>query len=165
MKNYSGPIKVFNTIWSERPNHALVANRVYQKCIDLTGHTDYEIVRTTINESYNEYNLFVTPMDYLKRGKVDYVYTGLTANPTVELKYNEQKVTKRENRREKLIDDNNFYLPFANENKKTIALLYKENNLLESLFPLTFSCVRSKTLEHCNQCWWCEERKWGFNRL
>ena len=165
MRDYPGHITVFNTSWHERPNHVEASKRVYEKCKELTGHTNSTMIDTAIGENHNEHNLFITPMQYQREGKIDYVYTGLTANPPVELKYSEHKIQKREQRREKNIDDNNFYLPFVNENKKTIAKLYEEFNLMESLFPLTFSCVVSKTLDHCNECWWCEERKWGFGKL
>lgn len=58
------------------------------------------------------------------------------------------------------------YKPFFNINKKDIAELYKENNLLESLFPLTRSCEDRNFLQgHCGKCWWCEERRWAFERL
>jgi len=61
--------------------------------------------------------------------------------------------------------NDNFYMPFINEDKKNTAKLYEEFNLMETLFPLTLSCTDSKTLDHCDACWWCEERKWGFGKL
>lgn len=58
------------------------------------------------------------------------------------------------------------YKPFFNINKKDIAAIYKENNLLESLFPLTRSCEDRNFLQgHCGKCWWCEERLWAFGQL
>ena len=165
MRNYSGHITVFNTYWHEYINQSEAAKRVYEKCKELTGHRNSTMVNTPINEHHNEHNLFVTPMQYQSEGKIDYVYTGLTANPPVELKYSENKIQKREIRQNKTIDDNNFYMPFINEDKKNIAKLYEEFNLMETLFPLTLSCTDSKTLDHCDACWWCEERKWGFGKL
>lgn len=58
--------------------------------------------------------------------------------------------------------------PFINLNKRDIANLYNDNNLLESLFPYTRSCeTANKHLwnTHCGECWSCEERMWGFGRL
>lgn len=165
MRKYAGHITVFNTSSPEHPNQLEAAKRVYEKCKELTGHTNSTMVDTSIEEKRNEHNLFVTPMQYQSEGKIDYVYTGLTANPPVELKYSESKIQKRETRQNKTIDDNNFYMPFINEDKKTTAKLYEEFNLIETLFPLTFSCISSKTLDHCDSCWWCEERKWGFGKL
>jgi tRNA(Ile)-lysidine synthase TilS/MesJ len=55
--------------------------------------------------------------------------------------------------------------PFFNIDKKEIAEIYKENNLLENLFPLTRSCEDRSFLQgHCGKCWWCEERLWAFGR-
>lgn len=58
------------------------------------------------------------------------------------------------------------YKPFFNITKKNIANLYKEHDLLDSLFPLTRSCEDRNYLQgHCGKCWWCEERLWAFGRL
>lgn len=165
MRDHPGEITIFTTSCDRTPKHIEAVMRVYNKCKELTGHTNSTLINTHIIGSKNKDNLFITPMQYLKEGKLDYVYTGLTANPPIKLNHEEQKVQHREERRKKNIDDNNFYLPFVNENKQTIAILYEEFNLVESLFPLTFSCVASQTLDHCNACWWCEERKWGFGKL
>ena len=166
MKNYKENIVVFNTSNPTYPYHKIAAKNVYEKCKELTGHVNSIYVETPITENYSRFNLFVTPLEWLKRGDVDYVYSGLTANPkNVILKYDEQKITRREITKESLIDENNFYMPFTNTDKKTIADLYKENNLIESLFTLTFSCINSLDEHHCNNCWWCEERKWAFGKL
>lgn len=60
-----------------------------------------------------------------------------------------------------------FYRPFVNLNKKNIYDLYKELDALEWLFPLTISCEKNpiSNTEHCDNCWWCEERRWAFGRL
>ena len=59
-----------------------------------------------------------------------------------------------------------MYFPFANLNKKDIANLYIEHNLLEKLFPITTSCESlDNVTKHCGECWWCKERQWAFNRL
>lgn len=60
--------------------------------------------------------------------------------------------------------------PFYNLSKKDIAEIYKKENLLETLFPITRSCTNVGTynkqnLLHCGHCWWCCERKWAFGRL
>lgn len=56
-----------------------------------------------------------------------------------------------------------MYTPFHRIDKKVIAGMYEELNLLETLFPLTRSCENNNLLEgHCGECWWCEERLWAF---
>jgi hypothetical protein len=61
----------------------------------------------------------------------------------------------------------NIYTPFINIDKKDLALIYKEHNLLSTLFPITRSCVK-ETMNfdtHCGKCWWCNERSWAFGKL
>jgi len=66
------------------------------------------------------------------------------------------------------VDGNKLYQPFGNVNKKFVADIYAQNDLMETLFPLTRSCVGTAiqtenfTLE-CHDCFWCHEKKWGFN--
>jgi hypothetical protein len=59
-----------------------------------------------------------------------------------------------------------FYIPFANLHKQEIAEIYKQHNLLDTLFPLTISCEATENVSaHCGNCWWCLERKWGFGKV
>ena len=62
-------------------------------------------------------------------------------------------------------------IPFNNKDKKFIAELYKNLGVLDSLFPLTRSCENNQHYlpdpnneKHCEKCWWCLERYWGFGR-
>lgn len=60
--------------------------------------------------------------------------------------------------------------PFRLMDKKDIAAIYKEKDLVDSLYPYTRSCESLdedlwESLEHCGKCWWCEERIWAFGRL
>lgn len=60
-----------------------------------------------------------------------------------------------------------IYTPFINKDKKELAELYKQHKLLDTLFPLTRSCVAvtNNFESHCGECWWCKERKWAFGKL
>lgn len=63
--------------------------------------------------------------------------------------------------------DNWVYTPLINLDKRDIANIYKEHNLMDVLFPYTRSCV-SPTKDfskHCEKCWWCKERLWAFGTL
>ena len=58
------------------------------------------------------------------------------------------------------------YRPFFNFDKKELAQIYKEYDLLDTLFPVTRSCEGWQNITgHCGKCWWCEERMWGFGKL
>jgi len=54
------------------------------------------------------------------------------------------------------------YAPYINYDKKDIARMYRDNNLMD-LFRLTLSCSATGDLDkYCKECWWCKERYWAF---
>ena len=62
----------------------------------------------------------------------------------------------------------NVYQPYINVNKRFVAGVYKEEGLMEDLFPMTRSCVGgpNQTKDFtawCWQCFWCYEKAWAFN--
>jgi 7-cyano-7-deazaguanine synthase in queuosine biosynthesis len=62
----------------------------------------------------------------------------------------------------------NIYQAYINVDKKFVAGVYQENGLMDSLFPITRSCVGTARqtdnfTRECHQCFWCYERKWAFN--
>ena len=62
----------------------------------------------------------------------------------------------------------NTFRPLINVDKKGVAEHYSRLGVLEDLFPLTRSCEEDNVYtfeEHCGDCWFCRERKWGFGRL
>jgi len=64
----------------------------------------------------------------------------------------------------------NVYKPFLNVNKRFVAGVFKENNLMDDLYPITRSCVGGKNqtnnfTEWCWQCFWCYEKEWAFNEV
>lgn len=62
---------------------------------------------------------------------------------------------------------NNIYKPYVNVDKKFVAGVFIENNLMDTLFPLTRSCVGTvreteNFTKECGHCFWCHEKKWAF---
>tara|TARA_B100001057_G_scaffold385061_2_gene391704 strand:+ start:10567 stop:12855 length:2289 start_codon:yes stop_codon:yes gene_type:complete len=62
-----------------------------------------------------------------------------------------------------------IYQPYCNVDKKFVAGVYIENDLMDDLFPMTRSCVGTSpkltkdfTVE-CKECFWCEEKAWAFD--
>ena len=106
---------------------------------------------------------------YLKNNVVDMVI--VTDN--IELGRIEVKCNKCSHIDDKIVEQRNGYRhyinPVINVNKKWEAEAYKDKNLLDSLFPLTYSCEGSIEdtkyhTQHCKRCWWCQERFWAFGR-
>lgn len=56
--------------------------------------------------------------------------------------------------------------PFRNIDKKGVAELYEKFGITNTLFPITRSCEKHTTnfSKHCEECWFCKEREWGFGR-
>lgn len=88
---------------------------------------------------------------------------GTTANPPFQIN-SEEPARAGKNLPEIIESGKNvkMYLPWANKDKKYIANIYREENLMQSLFKLTRSCTHPK-LDECGQCFWCKERRWGFS--
>jgi|688.fasta_scaffold890139_1 7-cyano-7-deazaguanine synthase in queuosine biosynthesis len=89
-------------------------------------------------DAYSEFSSKISDTDYMER------------DPT------KQRSTTYKNGR--------LCLPFFNLNKKDIANIYEHYELTEILFPLTRSCFIEEH-QHCGRCFWCEERKWAFNKI
>lgn len=104
------------------------------------------------------------------------IVSGQSKNPSIEdmKKYpNNILLDKREHRRDKFsvqLKSTRHYQPYANVDKKFVADIFKKNNLMNSLFKLTGSCVGSFKqtkgfTEPCKTCWWCHEKNWAFGEF
>jgi 7-cyano-7-deazaguanine synthase in queuosine biosynthesis len=161
--------------------NVLAANAIVEKCIQLTNNSNLEHY-ITYCEVQNSETLFSRPEFYLKHKLVGIVYTGITQNPPIEISRNFLMKTTETIRNPDqgdqpfLADNNTLYRPWINENKKKIAELYKNDNLINILFPLTRSCeynpkhnfftnIVDPGFDHCGKCWWCQERQWAFGKL
>ena len=61
-----------------------------------------------------------------------------------------------------------IYHPYINVDKKLVADIYKTHNLMNTLFPLTRSCVGREEetdnyTKECHKCFWCYEKRWAFD--
>ena len=107
-------------------------------------------------------------------------YYGVTLNPPIDAFPNQDGVDPDRVRlpageKYPTVTDGNNWQPFANIDKKGIYELYKSLDVLDVLFQLTHSCemthgeytMQLDLSKHCgmDNCWWCQERLWGFGRL
>ena len=160
--------------------NAIIAPRVVEKCIELTGN-----INVVHHISYNENagpGILKFKAEWEEEALTRMIsigYGGVTMNPPDAIADSFAPELDRELSRSDSGDndlfysDNKFYAPWANTNKKGIAKMYREENLMDSLFPITRSCEYNPTCEyfdeikdpqlgHCGECWWCKEREWAF---
>ena len=109
-----------------------------------------------------------------RNGLFQILYSGITCNPPKDDKTipmnKERSRDEDANRPLKSENGIRYYInPFFNINKKGLAKLYEKYNVLDTLFSKTFSCegtvedTKNHT-QHCEKCWWCQERYWAFGR-
>ena len=166
MSYASCPIHIF-TCASEKKQYSNlpVIQSVIKKCIELTGnkniHHHIHYVDTQTGDNFYLYSHFKL---------IKILYTAITQNPPVEVTDTwSESSTEHEERNPNIQRDlyhrnNTIYTPFHRINKKTIAEMYRELDLLTSLYPLTRSCEHEELTEgHCGECWWCKERSWAFD--
>jgi 7-cyano-7-deazaguanine synthase in queuosine biosynthesis len=144
---------------------AKAAMNVVYECARLTGNYNFEH-HIDYSPDYIDTYVERLPFEYLDKNEFNVLYAGITNVPPVEER-NEFYGNFYEDTRY-----NFSYIPWTNYDKKKIAEIYREYELLDNLFPVTRSCewnefVSSKDpgMDHCGECWWCNERQWAFGRL
>lgn len=166
MKFANKPVKFYSAKSTLLPNRAEAALACYNKCVELTGCTTSELILTEYDVRLDSTNIFSKPIEDKANGIIDVIYTGITKAPGVVLDFSEEVLPRRVfDGLKPELDSDNFYQPFINDNKTIIKDLYVEFDLLDSLYSITFSCIKSTTLTHCEKCWWCSERFWAFGRM
>lgn len=173
MKYAPGPIHVFTcSLDSKNRSSIKSSTEVLNKCINLTGN--YNVYHHThfVREGKTLEELFANQLMFLEKKIINILYTAITSNPPydIQLKFKEQSFENAFRHPNVIRDvyqyDNKIYTPFTNINKQEIAKMYKELDILDTLFPVTRSCESFTLTEgHCGHCWWCEERHWAFEKL
>jgi len=145
-----------------------IAQKIVNKISELTGNNNL-IIKELKSDKKDLDTLMKLTNDAAAQDKVNVLYSGITKRPpiteekTFATPFNEKSIFRNVDISVPTMY-NNTYMPIANHNKQDVYNMYVEANVLDELFPLTFSCVDSID-EHCGKCWWCEERKWAFGRL
>lgn len=176
------------TVRRAKANHPKAAHRAMARIRELLGD---DILLPTVEmqpdvtaKDYEEDKYFnKTWYNIFKDGKAELVMDGTSSIPSTEDLANFKDKSGEVMDFRKFGEERNVvnhveyngvktfsYRPFINETKKYVAELYQVDNLMEELFPFTRSCetldtMMWETLEHCGECWWCEERQWAFGRL
>jgi hypothetical protein len=155
---------------NQKPYQEIFSKQVMEKITELTGVEFGEhFVENVDGERYREDQGDFQEKLY-SAYKLDAHYMGETMNPPIGAESNWKftgsgRDKSRDSRGETHVPVVT-YKPFRNLDKKGIAELYQHFGVLDTLFPLTRSC-EIHTLDfsnHCDRCWFCLERKWGFGR-
>lgn len=173
MMHAVGPIHVY-TCANKLKNRTnpVVALNILGYLIDLTKKTD--IYHHTFFVDTQTFDSLFEPMkQVVNTGFVDIMYTAGTALPPDQDLWDKTKFSsdcglyhKRNKNVLRPVYNGKFYSPWWNQDKKFVFQVYQQFNLLDTLFPLTRSCESLTQFQgHCGQCWWCQERFWGFGRL
>jgi 7-cyano-7-deazaguanine synthase in queuosine biosynthesis len=108
-----------------------------------------------------------------EKKRINFHFSGLTLNPPPELiqttKNDSYFIAPLDRIRTdtfKLVYAGTRCIPLINIDKKGVAELYNTLGLMDTLFPLTRSCEKftDNFLKHCEECWHCAERFYGFGR-
>lgn len=172
MKYHAHKIYIFTLASSLKNNvNSKHAIDVVSKCSEITGNQNFTHLVSYCHTQTTD-KLFKNATEYLENGTINWLYTGITKNPPESVTREFQDETTESHERDPSVkrlvvhEDRKIITPFTNIDKKELANLYKQHNLTDTLFPLTRSCESLEFFtEHCETCWWCEERKWGFERL
>jgi len=169
MSNHHDTIHLFTLTQSVRLRAAAkVSEQVLDRCIELTKNHNV-VHHTEFVESGSKFHIM--PDQFKKLGLITANYYADTANPPIDIVSTFTAGALMHDKRDPLIQrpiwqPNQVGVPFTNHNKQTIAAMYRELNLIDTLFPLTKSCISRQIKDgHCGHCWWCNERQWGFGRL
>ena len=146
-------------------SNTVAASHIVNKVIELTDNynIDHNIryMRDFQGESLSQYDLVDNTL----------YYYGTTSNPPHDVMsgFNDVECGMSDRTPDVIRDtwrrNNRVHMPFSNIDKKKIAEMYDYLGITESVFPLTVSCTKNDDGTHCDNCWWCSERKWAFGRL
>lgn len=177
LKYATTPVHIFTLACLGKQNTSTRATiNVISMCAELTGNYNF-IQHITYATTQDLDILLATPKKYLENRTIQMLYSGQTKNPPNSVSdafgdFTTQSVERNpEDIRPHHIGPH--YLPWTNLDKRDIFKIYKEYNLMDNLFTVTRSCEWQPNMysvgdpgdEHCGECWWCEERQWGFNKL
>lgn len=154
----------------EKSYQYLFASKVIDFCKQNFGgvFADHQVIKSSSRFTHGSEQLDFVKSLYAK-SLIDCHFFGVTKNPPKEV-VKKMHIAGPSDKRDHEIPlstrDGASFRPFVNIDKKGIAELYRELNVLDSLFPLTRSCeeLTQDFSKHCQWCWFCQERFWGFER-
>ena len=175
-QNLDTEVVIITTDHSDKPYQRIYSNKVIgwlrkefpsvkviAHLTNDTGTMDYSDAQDVVlDKAYNEL-------------RIERHYNGITQNPPKEIseQFEDESIGEFDETRFGKFSQWNGdyhhpgYRPFINTDKKGVASIYEQYNLLDTLFLETRSCeeVTHDFSKHCGRCWYCKEREWGFGKL
>jgi len=153
---------------------------IIDKVRNLTGATfirdglvfDMPLEETTTHDGKKD-NFFVNMIrDLFHSGAIDFEFNGNTKNPPAEVRVgwkNDEHRQKNRDNASSIYTTPHSASPHYNMDKADIINLYLKHKIFEDIVPYTCSCDENIDVVHefelnvpCGSCWWCEERRYGF---
>ena len=186
---------------ASKPWYPTGAAKIIKRVHELTGVSPVEhFVHYQPETTAAGYASGISDMDELavKRFELDAIYSGLTVNPPINnmqqyFKDNHKQfgldintlmnhIEGRDNSRDTTTEPTYFtkqygkqsvdrIRPFINKDKQAVYHAYRDLDMMEQLYPHTYSCETipdnydTMDFVHCGHCFFCLERYWGFGRI
>lgn len=101
------------------------------------------------------------------------VVMAMSMNPPIKVMVHRGFYNVAERKRDPGISDEKqldygTYMPYLFVDKKFVAGVYKEHNLMKELYSMTKSCAwgpesgNTNYPDPCGKCFWCNEKEWAF---
>lgn len=156
------------TIHAEKPFQEIYSKKVIAYLNKEFGDIFLEHQINTANDRTE----YISAQESLQRSCIEkfdipVIFSGITANPPKNVleEFADDGPTDDRNGKTFPTRQNNVRIPLRNIDKKGVAEIYAYFGLQKALYPITRSC-EEYTLgpfnKHCENCWWCKERYWGF---
>ena len=166
-----------------KPYQEIYAKRVMEKITELTGFKNWgeHYVGIATAENYVKDQDQIVKRAYVEGREIRTHFNGITANPTIEEAPELHAWRDKWGSPSRGIEDRqkipgkkkNWWAtksPLLNVDKKGVAEHYTNLGVMDTLFPVTRSCEESidepgyDSENHCEKCYFCLERYWGFGR-
>jgi hypothetical protein len=151
-------VKIRELTGADFINNGLIVDMPFEETTTQDGRKD-QFFKNIIR------NLFIDR-------KIDFEFNGNTKNPPDSARVgwkNDEYRQKNRDAASSIYNASCSASPHFNMNKADIINLYLKHNIFDEIAPLTCSCDENISLVHklklnvpCGSCWWCEERRWGF---
>ena len=153
------------------PHHTFKYTTIAGSKFQTTKEWDWTKDPKSVAHHEAEYELW-------EKHKFDLTLNGMTSNPPedaikkfkmdIDTGHGIIEPRRHRDRPKWLLDGfRPLYSPFVQEDKSYVKMMYEKYGVLDTLYPLTASCIgfpheTDNGQKPCMNCVWCKERLWAF---